>query len=331
MFDSFKRWTKNEHELCQEDLSAYLDGELKPRQRAVVEKHLKTCAQCRADLESLRHTVALLRMVPTVRLPRSFLLPAAETARQRPVQRQGFGYATLRLATAVATVLLVLVVSGDALLRYALPSPGTAVIWPASEPTMLALEQPAAADETAADTLAAPPPAAAQSESGDRTLGSEAELTPDAEIQPMAAGEQEVESTPASPQRPPALQTKAKPSRPSAVPAAPPSVPTAESAVAPPTASPELLLVTATPLPTTTAVPATPVPEPTAAVASPTRGVVMAATAVAPTAQPVPAVRRQDLLQTVRSVLPTLEVILAVATSALLLATLWMRRGQRSA
>lgn len=123
MFHWVKHRTKTEHEFCQEELSAFLDGQLTRQERLRVQKHLEQCAACRKDLASLQHTVALLRATPTVKPPRSFFIPASEKAKQRQLQRTRLAYGYLRVATTVATVLLVLVVSGDALLRFAAVAP----------------------------------------------------------------------------------------------------------------------------------------------------------------------------------------------------------------
>lgn len=115
MFD-FKRRTTSEHEQTREDLSAYLDGQLSQAERSRVERHLHDCTDCQAELRDLKQTVALLHALPAARLPRSFLLPVS-AAPARRMQTRWVGYGFLRAATAVASVLLVLVVSGDALLR----------------------------------------------------------------------------------------------------------------------------------------------------------------------------------------------------------------------
>ena len=46
------------HDTWNDRLSEYLDGELDPRDRAALDDHLRGCAGCRADLESLRAVVA---------------------------------------------------------------------------------------------------------------------------------------------------------------------------------------------------------------------------------------------------------------------------------
>lgn len=71
----------------RERLSAYLDDQLAPAERAALERHLPACARCAAELAELRRIVALLHAMPAPALPRSFALPAtaaqAEDARDR--------------------------------------------------------------------------------------------------------------------------------------------------------------------------------------------------------------------------------------------------------
>ena len=49
----------------KEWLNAYLDGELKNGKLHQVEKHLAECAECRAELQSLKNLSGLLHEVPT--------------------------------------------------------------------------------------------------------------------------------------------------------------------------------------------------------------------------------------------------------------------------
>ena len=89
---------EHEHDWEQqrEQLSALLDNELGEQERAELEAHLPTCAECRAELESLRRTRALVRALPLPALPRSFALPleaaslpeqTLETVAARPAPR----------------------------------------------------------------------------------------------------------------------------------------------------------------------------------------------------------------------------------------------------
>ncbi len=123
MIAFIKRWTSSEHERVCQDLSAYLDDELSAAHRSQLERHLQHCKACREELSSLRRTVELVHALPSVKLPRSFLLRPSEAVAQRQVRRARLGYSYLQAATAAATALLILVVSGDALLRYRFASP----------------------------------------------------------------------------------------------------------------------------------------------------------------------------------------------------------------
>jgi anti-sigma factor RsiW len=71
----------------REQLSALLDDELTEHERAALEAHLSTCAQCRAELTSLRRARALVRALPQPTLPRTFALPLATTPAQETPQQ----------------------------------------------------------------------------------------------------------------------------------------------------------------------------------------------------------------------------------------------------
>ena len=122
MFERFGRLFQNEHQYAQENLSAYLDKELEAGESARVERHLEQCATCRADLATLRQTMELLRLVPEAPLPRSFLIPAAE-ARPQPALRRAPAFSLLRSASAIATALFVVVLSGNLLLSRGFGAP----------------------------------------------------------------------------------------------------------------------------------------------------------------------------------------------------------------
>lgn len=98
-----------------EQLSAYLDGQLALADRTRLDEHLRGCAVCRGELESLRRTVALVQALPRVPVPRAFTLSQAQVgAPQRKPQPvwgggllRGFGLATaLALVAIVATTVL---------------------------------------------------------------------------------------------------------------------------------------------------------------------------------------------------------------------------------
>ncbi|MBI3947475.1 MAG: zf-HC2 domain-containing protein [Armatimonadetes bacterium] len=50
--------------LFQKQFSAYLDGGLDRARREAIDRHLRACAACRADLRSLQQTIELLRTLP---------------------------------------------------------------------------------------------------------------------------------------------------------------------------------------------------------------------------------------------------------------------------
>ena len=102
---------RNEHD--EEQLSAYLDGELDARQAENVERHLSSCAACSALLEELRETRALLSALPAQAPPRSFVL-GAEYARAsvRDVARPSKRF-NLALAPALALTVFVALVFVD--------------------------------------------------------------------------------------------------------------------------------------------------------------------------------------------------------------------------
>lgn len=63
----------------REHLSAYLDGALTPAERAAVDTHLDTCADCRARVAELRGVATLLRSLPGP-VPSRRLVPRLATA-----------------------------------------------------------------------------------------------------------------------------------------------------------------------------------------------------------------------------------------------------------
>ena len=68
---------KGSHHKIRESLSSYVDGEVTEAERLQVERHLETCADCRAEADSLRSLVGLLRRMPEIEPPRSFTLAEA--------------------------------------------------------------------------------------------------------------------------------------------------------------------------------------------------------------------------------------------------------------
>ena len=112
---------KNQCHKVQGLLSPYIDGQIGSSERDMVESHLEECQVCRRELDSLRATVNLLHRVAVVSPPRSFALAEVEAKRrpatltkEAPQWRRVPALGALRVATVVATLLLVFVLAGDA-------------------------------------------------------------------------------------------------------------------------------------------------------------------------------------------------------------------------
>ena len=122
-----------EQEQRDELLSAYLDNQLSAGERARLEAQLATDPALRAELDALRQTVALVRDLPPVPIPRNFILPHKVVARSRPSRsprpRGAWAAPLLTAATAVVSLLFVVVLAGDLLLSRGV---GSALV-PAAE------------------------------------------------------------------------------------------------------------------------------------------------------------------------------------------------------
>lgn len=93
-----------DHNLCRENLSAYLDGELPRGERLALEAHLAGCADCRAELAGLKKVSGLLKAHAMEPVP-----PALKGAilKERPRAPNPWFKPALAFATAVATLLVV--------------------------------------------------------------------------------------------------------------------------------------------------------------------------------------------------------------------------------
>ncbi len=99
-----------------EALSAYIDGELSPHDRARLEKRIRASAGLRAALDDLWRTRLLMRNQPRLRAPRNFTLtPEMAGLRPKFESRAMNLFPVFRLTAAVASVLFVLVLLGDLL------------------------------------------------------------------------------------------------------------------------------------------------------------------------------------------------------------------------
>ena len=134
---------EREQERRDELLSAYLDDQLSAEERERLEAQLASDPTLDAELETLRHTVSLVRDLPQVEVPRNFILPQTMAARPRPAPsprpRLARFAPLLTAATAVASFLFVAVLSRDLVFRgspelaFAPPAPQMAAEAPAEE------------------------------------------------------------------------------------------------------------------------------------------------------------------------------------------------------
>ncbi len=133
-------------------LSAYLDGELSPQEQARVAQRLASDRRWQTayrQMQAVKHGLATL---PPVHAPRPFTLTPAQAHAARP-QRQPRAPRAYRWASALATVLLLIMAAGD-LLGHPLPLA-------APPPSEVANFQALPANEKALDTTppVAPTPA----------------------------------------------------------------------------------------------------------------------------------------------------------------------------
>jgi hypothetical protein len=73
---------------AREQFSALIDGALDASERAGLDAHLATCADCRRELQRFRDTVALMRAAAPVRVPAGFVDRVLEAARPAPWPRR---------------------------------------------------------------------------------------------------------------------------------------------------------------------------------------------------------------------------------------------------
>jgi anti-sigma factor RsiW len=92
-------------------ISEYIDGQLKPGPRARLEARLEADAGLRQALDDLARTCQLLRSQEPVRVPRNFILTPAMVGGRKPASPPT--YPVFGLVSAMATVLLILVLAGD--------------------------------------------------------------------------------------------------------------------------------------------------------------------------------------------------------------------------
>ncbi len=107
---------RGRHEVREEDLSAYVDGELNTSVLQRVEAHLEVCAVCRESVAELRAVRQSVKELPRVPVPRSFVLREADVAAEPATAGGGlFGSVTPLLSgvAAIAIVAFVVLVGVD--------------------------------------------------------------------------------------------------------------------------------------------------------------------------------------------------------------------------
>lgn len=171
--------TSHTAKISQELLSAYIDGEVNSQEQRLIEMALAADPEIVWEVESLRHTVALLGDLPAIALPQSFVLPEARVAdvvaTRRAAHRQktsqtasswggrwqsllgflGGGNLILRNAAGVAVVAFFVLLAGDVFIGApTLPAPQTlSQPMPAAAPAIAQADVQAGAAEATAEMI----------------------------------------------------------------------------------------------------------------------------------------------------------------------------------
>ena len=103
--------TGRTHKRLRSLLSHYIDGQVRQSEAARIERHLTECEECRAEIDTLRATVGLLRALPEIEMPRAFTLSAVPV----PVRFASPFVRATGIATSIAGVLLAGLLLGDVL------------------------------------------------------------------------------------------------------------------------------------------------------------------------------------------------------------------------
>ncbi len=258
-----------EHHRLEEMISAYIDNELSPQEQTEVESHLTTCADCAWHLRTLRQTVAMVKELPTVPVPRSFTIREARPGGFWPGLRFPRLHLYLKGATALVALLLILMVAGE-------------VVWwgvslsrpPAAFPVAVGRQQEAPSSPSIEGEQALPaPPSPGEEEAQDEMAaepGVESAPRPDATV-PTPGYEPEKEETA------PALSAEAQEEvqeMEKDAPAQEPEEPAAAIEISPPPAAASRpapsLTTTSPPVPTPTAAVLSPTPAPSPPISTPT-------------------------------------------------------------
>ena len=99
----FRNILRRRHPIGDEELNAYIDGELDDAARSRVEAHLESCAACREAVDELRMVSRALQALPHAQAPRSFALREADVE-PMPARQAGRLAGATPLLGGVATV-----------------------------------------------------------------------------------------------------------------------------------------------------------------------------------------------------------------------------------
>jgi len=186
LYDIFGMRHRRLHSL----LSSYVDEQVTVAEAERVDRHLATCAEGRAELESLQATVGLLRSLPDLALPRSFRL--TEVPESRPVAVP-FAYTRpLMAAASMAAVALIAIVAVD--LAEVGVSGDLVGVQAISEAPVSAMAESAMAPEESTDFAATGIESMAAPESLEVEMTLEGEPVTEMAVSEAAIGEVEVES-----------------------------------------------------------------------------------------------------------------------------------------
>ncbi len=193
-----------EHRFARARLSTYLDDRLPRGERERLSRHLAGCAACREDLATLRATVAALRRMPRLAVPR-LVLSAEARAEQARQRRWNSAFGALRTATLVAASLLVVLVAGDALLGTAMAGVPVPIVAPEAAPAAA----PESAELSEQTALPAAPPMMMAAAAPEAT---EAVAPDEARAGPAGAPPEELPAR-SAPSRPAPLRSRLPPPR----------------------------------------------------------------------------------------------------------------------
>jgi len=140
-----------------EALSAYLDGQLAPKERQNLEARLQARADLRAALDELRRTREVVRARLPVRAPRNFTLTPEMAGIRKPSRPAMTLFPAMRLASALSSLLFVLVALGEIFMSGPLSAARQVAVEQKRAAAPLSAAQ---ATQAPAATAAAAPPAA---------------------------------------------------------------------------------------------------------------------------------------------------------------------------